>query len=96
MISKMYEVVDRLMLEAKSQRCHHKEGAYRHAAVILERALIQQQCYGTGEVPKIGDIVCAGGDEFRVDNLDHRAGIVKGAIDPCGYAITACTLIKRG
>jgi len=51
--------------------------------------------YSTGEDVRIGDQVVAGGDTFTVDSIDEERGILKGDIDPCGYAVQAVTLLKR-
>lgn len=51
--------------------------------------------YASGEEPIEGDIVVCGGDEFRVDSIDVQHELVKGAIDPTGYAVSICYLVKR-
>lgn len=66
------------------------------AAERLEEALKLYTVYKSGEVAFEGDTVQAGGDEFRVDSVDYQKGIVKGAIDPVGYAASTCVLVKRG
>jgi len=52
--------------------------------------------YQCGSPVKVGDVVVAGGDEFTVDRIDYEREILKGDIDPCGYAVHACTLVRRG
>lgn len=96
----LYQVVDDIRRDAELTRTqsrpdHARAGGMLSAAARLETALNAQLVYQTGEQPKEGDTVACGGDEFRVDSVDYRRGLVKGAIDPTGYAASICVLIKR-
>lgn len=97
----LYNVLDAIKRDAeltKTQRKpdHARAGGMLSAAARLETALNAQLVYACGERPKEGDIVVSGGDEFRVDRIDYRRGVIKGAVDPVGYVASACVLIKRG
>ena len=96
----LYRVVDDIRRDAEVTRSgfnanHARAGGMLSAAARLETALNGQVRYQSGEQPKEGDTVACGGDEFRVDSVDYRRGLVKGAIDPTGYAVSCCVLIKR-
>lgn len=96
----LYQIVDDIRRDAELTRTqsrpdHARAGGMLSAAARLETALNAQLVYQTGEQPKEGDTVACGGDEFRVDSVDYRRGLVKGAIDPTGYTASICVLIKR-
>lgn len=96
----LYSVLDAIRHDAELTRTqyrpdHARAGGMLSAAARLETALNAQVRYQSGEQPKEGDTVVCGGDEFRVDSVDYRRGLVKGAIDPTGYAVSCCVLVKR-
>lgn len=100
MMVNLYQIVDDIRRDAELTKKqyrpdHARAGGMLSAAARLETALNAQVRYQSGEQPKEGDIVASGGDEFRVDSVDYRRGLVKGAIDPTGYAVSCCVLIKR-
>lgn len=100
MMVNLYQVVDAIRRDAELTRTQHKPdhsraGGMLSAAARLETALNAQLVYQTGEQPKEGDTVVCGGDEFRVDSIDYRRGLIKGAVNPTGYAASCCVLIKR-
>lgn len=97
----LYKIVDDIRRDAEKagsgyRANHERAGGMLSAAARLETALNAQVKYQTGEQPKEGDTVACGGDEFRVDSVDYRRELIKGAMDPTGYAASCCILIKRG